>query len=69
MVILALLATVQLGVPDGSEFLPGLWLTSLTFYTRLIALGVGLLIVLVVIKQPRGIMGIITDVMRSVKKR
>ena len=28
----------------------------------------GLLIVLVVVKQPRGIMGIITDVMRSVKK-
>ena len=29
----------------------------------------GLLIVLVVIKQPRGIMGIITDVMRSINKR
>ncbi|GAK59493.1 LivM3 protein [Candidatus Vecturithrix granuli] len=29
----------------------------------------GLLIVLVVIKQPRGIMGIITDVIRSIKKR
>jgi NADH-quinone oxidoreductase subunit N len=52
VVILALLATFQLGVPGGSEFLPGLWLTSLTFYTRLIALGVGLLVVLVNWHQP-----------------
>ncbi len=52
VVALALLATLRLGVPDGTVAPPGLWLTSLTFYTRLIALGVGLLIVLVNWHQP-----------------
>ncbi len=52
VVLAALLATWRLGVPDGSQGPPGLWLTSLTFYTRCIALGVGLLIVLVNWHQP-----------------
>jgi len=51
-VILALWMTWRAGSPEGVGSIPGLWLTSLTFYTRLIALAVGLLIVLVNWHQP-----------------
>lgn len=52
VVLLALAATLGLGVPEGTDAPPGLWLTSLTFYTRLIALAMGALIVLVNWHQP-----------------
>lgn len=52
VVLAALLATLRLGVPDGTQGPPGLWLTSLTFYTRCIALAIGALIVLVNWHQP-----------------
>ena len=52
VVLAALLATLLLGVPDGTQGPPGLWLTSLTFYTRCIALAIGALIVLVNWHQP-----------------
>lgn len=48
----ALVASVRQGVPVGDPTIPGLWLTSLTYYTRLIALSIGLLIVLVNWHQP-----------------
>jgi len=44
---LALVASVALGIPDGSASPPGLWLTSLVYYVRLITLGIGLLLLLV----------------------
>ncbi len=52
VVAAALLMTLWLGVPDGRQSPPGLWLTSLTFYTRCIGLGMGLLFVLVNWHQP-----------------
>ena len=52
VVAVALLASLRLGIPDGSPSVPGLWLTSLTFYARIITLGVGVLIVLVNWNQP-----------------
>ncbi len=52
VVLYALVATSLLGVPDGSQSAPGLWLTSLTFYTRCIALGIGALLILVNWHQP-----------------
>lgn len=52
VVLLALWATLRNGVPDGAAAPFGLWLTSLTYYARLIALGLGLLIILVNWYQP-----------------
>jgi len=52
VVLAALLATWRIGLPDGAESPPGLWLTSLTFYTRLIALSIAVLILLVNWRQP-----------------
>ena len=40
-VVAALIVTIRLGVPKGGEVLPGLWVTSLTFYVRWITLGIG----------------------------
>ena len=51
-VVAALIVAIRLDVPQGGEVLPGLWLTSLTFYVRWITLGVGSLIVLVNWHQP-----------------
>jgi NADH-quinone oxidoreductase subunit N len=51
-VLAALIVTIRLDVPRGGDVLPGLWLTSLTFYVRWITLGVGTLIVLVNWNQP-----------------
>ncbi len=51
-VLLALWVTWRQGTPADAAAVPGLWLTSLTYYTRLIALAVGLLIVLVNWQQP-----------------
>lgn len=51
-IVAALIVTIRLDVPRGGELLPGLWLTSLTFYVRWITLGVGSLIVLVNWHQP-----------------
>jgi len=48
----SLIIAVRRGVPDGSDAALGLWLTPLTYYTRVIALGVGGLIVLVNWHQP-----------------
>ncbi|MHC5109658.1 MAG: NADH-quinone oxidoreductase subunit N [Planctomycetota bacterium] len=48
IVLLAAFVISLLQKPEGVvETVPGLWLTSLTHYTRLITLGVGMLIVLV----------------------
>jgi len=47
VILVALVVSLILGKPDGAEGPPGLWLTSLTFFTRWIALGIGALIVLV----------------------
>lgn len=52
VVLLALAATLALGVPQGSHAVPGLLLGPLTYYGRLITLGMGLLIVLVNWHQP-----------------
>ena len=52
VVLVALVATIQQGEPTGDSASLGLWLTPLTFYIRCIALGVGLLIVLVNWHQP-----------------
>jgi len=52
-VVSALIISVRQGVPDADATAAiGLWLTSLTFYTRCVALGVGALIVLVNWHQP-----------------
>ncbi|MGD2107999.1 MAG: NADH-quinone oxidoreductase subunit N [Phycisphaerae bacterium] len=51
-VLLALWVAWRQGSPGSSVVIPGLWLTSLTLYARLIALFVGLLIVLVNWHQP-----------------
>ncbi len=47
VILVALIVSWRQGVPDDGAQLPGLWVTSLTFYTRLIALSIGLLVVLV----------------------
>lgn len=52
VILVALAVSLMLGVPDSGDGPPGLWLTSLTFYTRWIALGIGALIVLVNWHQP-----------------
>ena len=52
IVLAALAGTLAQGVPDNVTAIPGLWLTSLTFYTRCITLGIGALIVLVNWHQP-----------------
>ena len=52
VILLALLAAIALGDPAGTYSPVGLWLTSLTFYTRWIALGIGALVVLVNWHQP-----------------
>ena len=51
-IVLALIAAVRVGSPEAGELLPGLWITSLTIYTRWVALSVGALIVLVNWHQP-----------------
>jgi len=45
-VAVALVVTLKQDAPIDPAVCPGLWLTSLTFYTRVITLSVGLLIVL-----------------------
>ncbi len=52
VLLLALVVTVWQGEPAGTGAALGLWVTPLTFYTRCIALSVGLLIVLVNWRQP-----------------
>ena len=52
VVLLALGVSFWGGSPDGSLVLPGLWLTSLTYYVRVVALSVGALLVLVNWHQP-----------------
>ena len=52
VVVVALLASLRLGVPHGENTLPGLWLSSLTYYTRCITLVIGVLIILVNWHQP-----------------
>jgi NADH-quinone oxidoreductase subunit N len=47
-----LLVTVWSGLPDNGRAIPGLWITSLTHYTRCIALLIGALIILVSWHQP-----------------
>ena len=51
-VIAALLAALALGTPDSAQVIPGLWLSSLTFYVRCVALVIGALIILVNWHQP-----------------
>ena len=51
-VVGALIATLLVQVPDAAAAPFGLWVTSLTFYVRCIALSVGALIVLVNWHQP-----------------
>lgn len=46
-VVAALVVAVRKGHPTGDEAALGLWITSLTYYARVIGLGVGALIVLV----------------------
>jgi len=48
----ALGASLQAGPPDGSYAHLGLWLTSLTFYTRILTLVMGMLLVLANWHQP-----------------
>lgn len=43
----ALFVSLRSGRPAGDEFALGLWLTSMTYYVRVIGLGVGVLILLV----------------------
>lgn len=52
IVLAALLVTMSQGVPSDGAGIPGLWLTPLTFYTRLIALSIGALILLINWHQP-----------------
>lgn len=58
VILLALGVTFWCGSPDGSVVLPGLWLTSLTYYVRVVGLAVGALLVLVnwhqAVAQERG---------------
>ncbi len=46
-VVVALVVALRQGHPSGHEAALGLWITSLTYYARLIGLGVGALIILV----------------------
>ncbi len=48
----ALCASLQAGSPDGTYAHLGLWLTSLTFYARILTLVIGLLLVLANWHQP-----------------
>ena len=48
----ALAATLWLGTPTEGAMIPGLWLTSLTFFVRIITLVIGALIALVNWHQP-----------------
>lgn len=52
VVLLALWTTLRLGEPDSSLARLGLWLNSITYYARLITLGVGGLILMVNWVQP-----------------
>ncbi len=52
VVVAALIASVWLGETESNGMVPGLWLTPMTFYVRLITLVVGALIVLVNWHQP-----------------
>ncbi len=52
VVLLAILATWRLGVPEGDTSIPGLWLTPLTYYVRWITLGIGALVILANWHQP-----------------
>jgi len=51
-VLAALVASLMQGVPEGEFNTLGLWLTPVTYYTRTIALAVGLTVVLVNWHQP-----------------
>ncbi len=51
-IVAALLMTLSLGTPESAQVIPGLWLSSLTFYVRCVALVVGAIIVLVNWHQP-----------------
>jgi len=46
-VVVALVVALRHGHPSGTEAALGLWITSLTYYARVIGLGVGALILLV----------------------
>lgn len=48
----ALATSLSLGIPREPFAVPGLWITSLTYFSRIIALSIGLLIVLVNWHQP-----------------
>ncbi len=48
----ALGASLQAGSPDGTYAHLGLWLTSLTYYARVLTLGIGMLLVLANWHQP-----------------
>jgi len=50
--VLALVATVAVGRQDGVHALPGLLLGPLTYYVRLIGLGIGVLLTMVNWYQP-----------------
>lgn len=52
MLILALGISIWQGEPDGRFAFLGLWLTSITFYARIIALSVGILLLLINWAQP-----------------
>lgn len=49
----ALIIAIRLDVPRNGVVLPGLWVTSLSYYVRWITLGVGSLIVLINWNQPQ----------------
>ena len=51
-VLVALLLTLWTGIPEQGWAVPGLWVSSLTYYTRCIALLIGSFIVLVNWHQP-----------------
>ena len=57
-VVAALVVALRQGHPTGHEAALGLWITSLTYYARIIGLGVGALVLLVnwaqSIRQERG---------------
>lgn len=52
-VAVALVTALAQGRPDGTQAFLGLWFHSLTYYTRLVSLSVGALIVLVNWRQPK----------------
>ncbi len=51
-ILVALLLTLWTDVPEQGRAVPGLWITSLTYYTRCIALLIGAFIILVNWHQP-----------------